>query len=80
VHAEGWDLFGFVLGGDQTVGFITLAGVQGFLLLGDDVFAVIGASGPAEDAVTILHVSIHVMSMNRLELNALASSGRVKRG
>jgi hypothetical protein len=48
------------------------------LLLGHEVFAVKSPPAPAEYAETVLHVIIHVLSMNRPDPPALASSGRVK--
>jgi hypothetical protein len=78
MQAKGRVLIVFVPGGDQAVGLVAVAGVEGFLFAGGDVFAVVGAPVPAEDTVTVFHQLIHVASMNPLELTALASRGRDK--
>jgi hypothetical protein len=71
-------VLGFVLGGDKAVGFLLVAGLEGGLLFGDEVFAIEGAPVATEYPVTAFHVLVHVVSMNRLHPPALASSGRVK--
>ena len=80
LEAEGWMLFAFVLGVDEAVGFLAVGGGEGFLFAGMGVFAVVEAPAPAERAVTILHVRVHVMSMNPLADAALTSSGPVRHG
>ena len=78
LQAECGRVLGFVLGGNEAVGFGLVAGLEGGLLLGHEVFAVKSPPAPAEYAETVLHVIIHVLSMNRPDPPALASSGRVK--
>jgi hypothetical protein len=48
------------------MGFVFVAGVEGFLFAGEEVFAVERAPTPAEDAVTDLHRMTHVVSMSQL--------------
>ena len=78
MQAERGRVLGFVFGGDEAVGFLLVAGFEGGLLFGDEVLAIEGAPVAAEYPVTAFHVSVHVVSMNRLHPPALASYGRVK--
>jgi len=77
LQAKGWRLLRFVFGGNEPVGFGLVAGLEASLLLGDEVFAIVGAPPTAEHPVTVLHFTIHVVSMNHPLPPALASSGRV---
>ena len=43
MQAERGRVLGFVLGGDEAEGFVLVAGFEGGLLFGDEVFAVEGA-------------------------------------
>src|ERR1035441_2214825 len=57
-------VFVFVSGGDEADRFFLVAGLEGGLLFGDEVFAIVGAPATAEHPVTVFHVLIHVVSMN----------------
>jgi len=52
-------LFRLVLGSDQTKGFVLVAHVKGFLFLGVQVFAVVGAQAALEYPVTLFHLIPH---------------------
>lgn len=76
LETEGGMLFALILGVNQAKGFLFVGGGEGFLLAGLSVFAVVNAPAPPEGTVTILHVPVHVVSMNQLADAPLASSGR----
>jgi len=80
VQAEGGGFFVFIPGRNETKSFVLVAGAESGLLFGDEVFAVVGAPTPAEDAVTVLHFLTHVVSMSQPDPPPLASCGRVKFG
>ncbi len=73
---ESRSVLGFILRGDKPMGFVFVAGLEGLLLAGDEVFAVIGAPGAEEYAVALFHVLFHVVNMNQLDSSPLASSVR----
>lgn len=64
VAAEGGRFFMFVLGGDEAVGFVLVAGLEGFLFLGDEVFAVVDTKGGGRQC-SIVSCSLHVVNMNQ---------------
>jgi len=78
VQAECRRVLSFVLGCNEAVGLVLVAGFEGGLLFGDEVFAIKGAPVTAEYPITAFHISVHVVSMNRLDPPALASCRRVK--
>ena len=80
VEAEGGVLGAFVLGVDQSGGLLLVPGGERLLLAGVGVFAVINAPTPAKRAVTILHIRVHVLSMNPPAAPPLTSSGPVGAG
>ena len=59
LQAEGGRDFGFIFGSHQAKGFVLVASLEGGLLFGNEVFAVVGAPAPAEHAVTVIHCLIH---------------------
>ena len=69
----------WALTGRRWVGFVLVAGFEGFLFLSGEVFAIIRAPRAAEYAVTIFHFSIHVVSMNQPGPPALGVYGRFLR-
>ena len=54
--AERRGFFVFVLGRDEAIGFVLVAGLEGFLFAGGEVFAVIDAPRPEEYTVALFHV------------------------
>jgi hypothetical protein len=78
VKAERGRVLGFVSGGDEAERLVFVAGFEGVLLFGYEVFAVVGAPATAEHAETVFHLLIHVVSMNHPLPPPLASSERVK--
>ncbi len=59
MQTEPRSFVGLILGGDQTEGFVFVAGVKGFLFLGYQVFVVISAPPSAEHAVSLFHLMFH---------------------
>ena len=59
MQAERGRVFGFVLGGDEAVGFVLVSRFEGFLFPGNDVFGVESAPAAAEHPVTIFHLMSH---------------------
>ena len=59
MQAERGSVFGFVLGGNETIGFVLVACFEGFLFLGNEVFAVKSAPAAAEHPVTVFHLMSH---------------------
>jgi hypothetical protein len=80
MQAESGGLLVLVLGGDKAKGFVLVAGLEGLLFLGNEVFAVIDAPGAEEYVVTVFHLSIHVLNMNQPVAVPSASSDRVYLG
>ena len=70
----------FVLGRNEPVGFVLVAGLEGGLLAGRVVFVVEDTPRPKEYTVSLFHVIFHFMTMNQLELTSLASCDRVRFG
>jgi hypothetical protein len=66
-----------VPGGDDAVGFVLVAGLEGFLFLGGDVFAIVNSPRTEEYTVTLFHVLFHALNMNQPDPVSSASSGRV---
>jgi len=64
LDAERGNFFLLVLGGDEAVGFVLVAGVEGFLFAGGVILAVINTPRAEEYAVSLFHVIFHVMTMN----------------
>ena len=59
MQAERGRVLGFVFGGDEAIGFVLVARFEGFLFLGNEVFAVKSAPAAAEHPVTIFHLMSH---------------------
>ena len=78
MQAERGRFLGFIFGGDKAERLVLVAGFEGGLRFGDEVFAIIGAPATAEHPESVFHLLIHVVSMNHLESPPLASNGRVK--
>src|SRR5882724_3252944 len=76
VEAECGSFCVLVAGGDDAIGFVLVAGLEGFLFLGGEVFAVINSPRTEEHTVALFHVLLHVMNMNQPEPISSASSGR----
>ena len=47
MQAEGGRVLGFILGGDEAIGFVLVTRFEGFLFPGNEVFAVVGAPDTA---------------------------------
>ena len=77
--AEPVGFCGFVPGGDQTKRFGAVGGFQGFLFFVEKTFAVVGAPRHRGRRGNDRSLFDSRLSMNRFELNTLASSGRVAR-
>ena len=77
---ESRSVLGFILRGDEPIGFVFVAGLEGFLFARGEVFAVENAPGAEEDAVALFHVLSHVVNMNQLDPSPSASSGRGRLG
>jgi hypothetical protein len=75
MDAERGGFFVFVLGGDEAIGFVLVAGLEGFLFAGGVVLIIVNSPRAKEYAVSLFHVIFHVMTMNQLDLTPLASCG-----
>src|SRR5437660_2785101 len=73
---ESRSVLGFILRGDEPIGFVFVTGLEGLLFARGEVFAVENAPGAEEDAVALFHVLFHVVNMNQLDPFPLASSDR----
>src|SRR5882724_5561120 len=80
VEAECGSFCVLVAGGDDAIGFVLVAGLEGFLFLGGEVFAVVNSPRTEEHTVALFHVLLHVLNMNQPEPISSASSGRVCAG
>jgi hypothetical protein len=59
MQAERGGFLVLVLGGDEAIGFVFVARLEGFLFLGNEVFAIESAPAAAEHAITIFHLMSH---------------------
>jgi len=78
MQAKSRGVFVFIFGRDETIGFVLVAGLEGFLFAGLVVFVVEDTPRPEEYTVSLFHVIFHFMTMNQLDPLSSASSGRIR--